>query len=628
MNSRLLCACLLIAFSGLSAKESKDSHQKVMLKDLDAIRNSFSVKYAPAEWKRSLFGWDIDQAFDKARKQVVKQNPRSVKAFQQILKSVFFSAKDYHARVIFYSTEKAYFPLALKGTLGRYFIAPWNGAGLESEDTNESMEDLQKIQSFLDLDSWVGAEVLEMDGMPIHYAIEKIIDEDLGGDRTPAGYSIAEKHVFLRRGEFGQSVPSGAFELLVRHKGEKKETSYFLPWFYTKEQIKDQVGYKRKYKHKKAVDVLKSQTSAVEILNQDYSVAFVADLVARDQFFKMKRQGVCDWERETTDHSEEKADDRKKSFLPPLGEIIWETDPEKGLYAYLYENSAGQRIGYLCLPTFMQDEDDSMEIVTVMQKFNEESDALIIDITDNHGGRLFFMYSILAMLTDKPLKTLVTEQIINQEDVYSSIQLAKLCVDPVLSELILPGILSGYPMNHEVRMDMLRYANQIIWSWNSGRKMTPRLPGELSCVLPHPDVQYTKPVLVLVNEMDFSCGDMFPAILQDNQRAVVFGQTTGGAGGCVRRYEHVSQMGVAGFSLTNSLVYRSTGEPIENQGITPNIPYSITVRDLQENYIDYIQAVNGVIEQMAPLPPPPEAPSTTLISLEESPRDVERGASG
>jgi hypothetical protein len=39
---------------------------------------------------------------------------------------------------------------------------------------------------------------------------------------------------------------------------------------------------------------------------------------------------------------------------------------------------------------------------------------------------------------------------------------------------------------------------------------------------------YTKKIVVLINELDFSAAEFLAAILQDNKRATLFGESTGG----------------------------------------------------------------------------------------------------
>ena len=45
------------------------------------------------------------------------------------------------------------------------------------------------------------------------------------------------------------------------------------------------------------------------------------------------------------------------------------------------------------------------ELGTILKKFESESDALVIDINDNPGGNVFYMYAVLSMLSDKAMVT-------------------------------------------------------------------------------------------------------------------------------------------------------------------------------------------------------------------------------
>ena len=84
-------------------------------------------------------------------------------------------------------------------------------------------------------------------------------------------------------------------------------------------------------------------------------------------------------------------------------------------------------------------------------------------------------------------------------------------------------------------------------------------------------------------------------MLQDSGRVVIFGAKTAGAGGHVKGYTYPSRFGVNAFSLTGSLVYRLDGRPIENMGVMPDVPYEMTMRDIRDNYADYINAVNKTV---------------------------------
>jgi len=102
-------------------------------------------------------------------------------------------------------------------------------------------------------------------------------------------------------------------------------------------------------------------------------------------------------------------------------------------------------------------------------------------------------------------------------------------------------------------------------------------------------VNYDKPVLMLINEFDFSGGDAFPALMKDNGRVTLFGAQTTGAGGNVREYGPLANSFFK-LSLTESLMVRPNGEYMENRGVKPDIEYTVTEDDFMNNYRGYVRA--------------------------------------
>jgi C-terminal processing protease CtpA/Prc len=112
-------------------------------------------------------------------------------------------------------------------------------------------------------------------------------------------------------------------------------------------------------------------------------------------------------------------------------------------------------------------------------------------------------------------------------------------------------------------------------------------------------LSYTKPILLLTDEFTVSAGDIFAAVMQDNQRAKLFGYRTAGAGGS-------TEQNPAGFysesfaAVTPSLVVRpetrvAPGFPasryIENSGVRPDIEYDYQTRDnLINNGRSFVEA--------------------------------------
>jgi C-terminal processing protease CtpA/Prc len=99
---------------------------------------------------------------------------------------------------------------------------------------------------------------------------------------------------------------------------------------------------------------------------------------------------------------------------------------------------------------------------------------------------------------------------------------------------------------------------------------------------------YTKPIMVLVDELSGSGGDMFPATIQINRRGPLFGMRTMGAGGSVGTW-YAGVYGEGLTSVTMSLMHR--GEMVSVEGY-PATPYVENVGVHPEIVNDYMTREN------------------------------------
>ena len=75
------------------------------------------------------------------------------------------------------------------------------------------------------------------------------------------------------------------------------------------------------------------------------------------------------------------------------------------------------------------------------------------------------------------------------------------------------------------------------------------------------------------------------------------GTRTAGAGGYVHSVEFPPNMlGLSGFRLTGSLAERANAKPIENLGVTPDVPYALGVDDMHNGYQPYVKAIDALIQ--------------------------------
>jgi C-terminal processing protease CtpA/Prc len=130
---------------------------------------------------------------------------------------------------------------------------------------------------------------------------------------------------------------------------------------------------------------------------------------------------------------------------------------------------------------------------------------------------------------------------------------------------------------------------------------------------------WTKPRLVLIDELAGSCADIFPMLIKENHLAPLFGRRTIGLGGNVEGFGPLTNS-QATLSLTRGLFTThqddetyATADFVENNGVEPDIEHVITAADFRSGFIGYVTHFSDVIvdliEQSEGPPAPPGPPS-------------------
>ncbi|HBB67746.1 MAG TPA: protease-like activity factor CPAF [Elusimicrobia bacterium] len=541
---------------GQPGSRNQQDLRQMMLKNLDFIENMIRVQYAPAGWKKEQYNWDLDAEMQKARNSVAAGNI-TVEEYHKIVKRLLSSTRDYHVNVQFTRTEAASLPFAVMEADGRYLITWVNRAKLP-------------LSSF---PFKAGDELVAMDGKPAASIIQELKSQ-LGESSALTDSALASMYLTRRRAGAAMNVTQGPVILTVKPAGSESTTTRQLIWDYTPEQILYKTGSKSPAKRKPLPIPLAWLDDA------SWHGADGLQAAGGDPF----KIGA------------------RESFVPALGELTWESAADAIFRAYIYRSPVnGKLIGYIRIPSYSPDDTDAAvaEFAAVMTKFNAGTDGLVIDEVNNPGGSVFYLYTLVSMLTDQVMATPRHQIALTQDDLVNALEYLKL--EPQVktdedAKKVLGDSLSGYPVSYEVFRHMIEFSRFVIKQWNSGKRFTDLtyLHG-VDYINPSNVVQYKKPVMVLVNELDFSGGDFFPAILQDNKRAVIFGTRTSGAGGVVKSITYPNQLGISGFSLTGSIARRVDGNPIENLGITPDVTYARTAADLQNGFKDYAAAVNNTM---------------------------------
>lgn len=531
--------------------------KQMMLADLDSLRNIMLAEYAPAGWKAEQYGWDLDAEIQKAKDKVSASDTITVKDYQKLVRTIMNSPRDYHVQVLFNSLENSALPLRIAEAEGRYFIV-----SIDREALPESAFPFRE-----------GDELVGFDGRTIQEAIAARAAE-IGMDNIPhTDRGLLADSFFYRDGFYGDAVPQGPAKLMIKPAGAAQATEVTLNWDYAPELVPQQ-PFVRKGSEK---DLPLAWTTLMMATPPGAGESTASGF------------GIGD----------------KEGFLPDFGNKLWEAPASSLFRAYVYSSPAdGKKIGYVRIPTYHIKETTKgvNEFAALINEFNrQETDALVIDQLNNGGGYVLYMYALASMLTDKPLAQPKYRVTITQGDaLFAAVNLKKasqVTTDEKAAEYFGGPFRAGYPADYAYFTSLMNSYKSYVENWQAGKTLTdPAYLDGIAQVLPHKTTRYTKPILLLINELDISCGDFFPAMMQDNKRAVLFGERTSGAGGSVQTVTYPSNLlGIRELHVTGSIAVRPDGQPIENLGVKPDIPYNVQPADLQGGFKGYIAAVNAAV---------------------------------
>lgn len=575
----LLLTCLALVMPWTCFAWPHESAKIRMLNDLEIIRNSFEIKYAPVEWKKNYANIDVDELMRQAKIQVIATDDMQIASFQRVVKRFFQAIGDYHVGVRFYSTAHSSLPFRLQSAQGRYFVV-W-------------VDEKSPIQLA------VGDEVISFDGEPIHEVVTELKERELSNLNLTTDQALAEIYLTTRLGSLGHTIPSGPVTVitsdLVVHEFE---------WDHTPEEVTH-----GPYQHQMSYDL--KDTPAVAVTSHQFFAkqmlpAFYSQLVGTGTSMPIGQ---------------------KLSALPPIGEVIWETEEANPFRAYLFKTIEGRTAGYIRIPSYVGDVSEAKAFAQLITRFEAESDILVIDQLNNPGGFIFYMYALASMLTQDPLIVMTHKMTITQEDACFAIEALKILetmnVEEASKELGFDETLYGYLIDEQLLKTFSTHLKFIVNEWNAGSCFTsPTHLFGIDRIRPHGWGHYSKPILFLVNELDFSCADFLPALLQDNKRAIIMGTKTAGAGGYVLSHAFPNRFGIGDYKFTGSIAERLDGQPIESLGITPDILYELTPKDLSDRYSDYIVAIQAVIGQLLPSLPVPQVQVEAEVEQEAVEQEV------
>lgn len=558
MKSLVILSSLLVAIS-LQAQSISKEHKERLSQDMNYIGQIFQNFYAPKAWKESHVGWSLPQELQKAQSKI--QNANTVKEYRSAVTDFLKSTADYHVGFNFYSTEVATLPFQVKTVQGKTIFV---------------FIDRKKLP-VATFPFQVGDELLAMDQVPMAQVLNEIKIAN-GKNVAETDNAMADLTVASRSGRRNNVVPNSVVTLTIQRKQESKPVEQQIAWEYTPETI---IG------ETMSSDIDEEQPQ----LKSPMMISSVAQELAQYQM-AANNFGVG----------------VRESFLPDFGARIWESEATSPFDAYIYKNEEGKLIGVVRISKYYEPDHSaaSAAFVKIIAKFQKVTDSMVIDQLNNPGGSVFYLYGLASMLTETAIATPKHRMVLNYADISEAQQYLTLLNGVKNDEDAIKAFqgateIHGYPVNFQLAMALRNQSRFIIAQWNAGKKLTdPYYLSGVDKINPHPVARYSKPIVVLVNELDFSGGDFFPAILQDNKRVTVVGNRTAGAGGYVGSLSFPNSFGLSSISYTGSLAERVDKNPIENLGVTPDIKLEMTLDDYRNNFSNYLKEVKAIVKKLTP----------------------------
>ena len=560
---RVMLAAMLLAITvaAPTAQDALTTNQRDA--DLTQLANTFAKNYAPYEWKRDVIGFDLYRLTPWLQ----RAHHTDDLDFQEVLIDYVASLNDAHDAISFRSNFTASLPFTVDIYDGKVLI----------DSVNRTL--LPAAQYPFD----VGDELLALDGQSVQTLIASF-----------QKYSVFANARATARG--AASVITGRAQQIVPHAPELGDTavasirlastggvqSYVIPWRKSGIGIMSEgpLPSPRRGNGQIFSPPTPDAPAAAVFGGTGPALLRVADPPVASNTLPSYLNPI----RPLLNVSVPKAPyailgfgARAPVYQLPAGFVVrLGTQSAHFFFSGTYVSN-GVRIGFIRIPT-MAPSNATLALQQLDQEiafFNANTDVLVIDIMRNPGGTVDVVEAFAQRLFAQPFQTVGFE-------IRATASWLTAIVDAVVSAQN-----QGAPP--EVVQGLRAIMDEILTAYNDNRGRTAPVPlSNYELTLPPAPNAYTKPLLLLVDELTASGGDMFAAIVQDNHRGQLFGMRTMGAGGSVAS-GNCTAFTESVCSITISLMNR--GRVVSNTEFPPS-PYIENVGVRPDIVVDYMTKAN------------------------------------
>ncbi|MFN7934014.1 MAG: S41 family peptidase [Bryobacteraceae bacterium] len=254
-----------------------------------------------------------------------------------------------------------------------------------------------------------------------------------------------------------------------------------------------------------------------------------------------------------------------------------------------YYESGGRKIGYIRIPRFSPASPPVAvaEFAAEIQFFQANTDGLVVDVTRNTGGGCI-SFDYLSYLIPYSFTTFRAELLPTLEEINSAEAGLRAAKQSNAESWIIETYQNLYDVLTNAAATNRTLSAPIPLACGSVTYPAPTETGVPARDSSGNMLAYTKPMILLADEMSASMGDIFAAMFQDNHRGPVVGVRTDGRGGGAAGFYLAGFYSEGLASNTRALVVRkkvssTPGLPaspyIENIGVEPDIPLDFMTRE-------------------------------------------------
>lgn len=527
--------------------------KEMRVADAQTIIGLFERNYAPRDWKQESLGVSFEE-MSKAFLEAAAKDMED-EAFYGLIAQYLSAFDDSHIGYYFPSTALAYLSISTDYIDGKVII------------THVDADASDRVA--------VGNEIIEVDGVSIKEVLKNNLKYIGEGNPATALRFAASRISFKPQSQFPILPDDAGTAIVVKSLITDETNEIVLEW--TRE------GNEFAEFNDPGIDLTSKTKSQSLIGKQDPTFDRDIRMFSRADAYGHVSLGDVE------------------PFFPMGDNFILRKAEPYYVGIFLVED---KRIGYIRIHDFHGGTYSFKDAIAQLEEdipyLEETTDALILDETGNPGGSWHYAATIGSFFFDKPFQDLNDSWKANRATLAWAEGAVEYFKENPKDDEYLEWfeLLAEEVRNAMKRGDLLTKPFPIV---NVSGKLEPYTTEE------GVQISYTKPMLLLMNELSVSCGDLFPALMKDNDRVTLFGARTMGGGGAVN---WTSQIGYSETAIghTISLVVRNESTEfngkettyIENVGVKPDIEYQITLDDFMTDYELYreyaIEAVLSLID--------------------------------